>query len=90
MPVYSHQQVPQQQQQVGAGYDLHQQVYRPTQEEWNSHNGGAGNGGHKTTMMPAEGQAGPGQAAARGKAEERMDKLEKGVGRFLKKLDKKW
>jgi hypothetical protein len=36
------------------------------------------------------GVAGGGQAAATGKFEQRAEKLEKGVGRFLKKLDKKF
>ncbi|KAE9972316.1 hypothetical protein EG327_009520 [Venturia inaequalis] len=40
-------------------------------------------GGH---AKPAQG----GQAAATGKFEQRAEKLEKGVGRFLKKLDKKF
>jgi hypothetical protein len=40
------------------------------------------------TEKPAE--AGGGQQGATGKFEQRADRLEKGVSRFLKRLDKKF
>ncbi|KAF2102814.1 hypothetical protein NA57DRAFT_32399 [Rhizodiscina lignyota] len=61
-------------------YSVHQQAYRPTEAEASSHGHGHGKAG-----QPA--QAGPGQQG--GKFEARMDRVEKGVGRFLKRLDKK-
>jgi hypothetical protein len=49
---------------------------------------------HGQLYRPEEGakpaQPGPGQAGATGKFEQRADRLEKGVSRFLKKLDKKF
>ena len=56
--------------------DIHSQVYRPTEEEAKSH------GGHRKKSS-----AGPGQQA--GRIEEKVDRAEKGVNRFLKKLEKK-
>ncbi|KAI9825888.1 MAG: hypothetical protein M1832_000829 [Thelocarpon impressellum] len=56
-------------------YNLHQQVYRPTEVEAKTH----GNS--------RPGVAGPGQAP--GKFEAHSAKVEKGVGKFLKKLEKK-
>jgi hypothetical protein len=59
----------------GAEYDVHSQVYRPTEEEAKAHGHGHGHG------------AGPGQKS--GKLEERASKVEGGVNRLLKKLEKK-
>lgn len=56
--------------------DIHSQVYRPTEEEAKSH------GGHRKKSS-----AGPGQQP--GRIEEKVDRAEKGVNRFLKKLEKK-
>lgn len=58
----------------GQNYDVHNQVYRPTEAE--------GRHGHH---RPSE--AGPGQQP--GRLEQRADRLEKGVNKWLKKLDKK-
>ncbi|MCJ1373398.1 hypothetical protein MMC20_004626 [Loxospora ochrophaea] len=58
----------------GNEYDIHSQVYRPTEEEVHGH------GGRKPS---ASGSQQP------GRLEQGADKLEKGVSRFLKKLDKK-
>ena len=57
---------------------MHAQAYRPTEAEAGSHGGGAA----------ATYEAGPGQAP--GRLEARADRLEKGVNRFLRKLDKKF
>ncbi|KAK6437526.1 hypothetical protein LTR95_006282 [Oleoguttula sp. CCFEE 5521] len=66
------------------GYDLHAQLYRPTGPEA-SHGAkpgvvGVGQGGG----VGVEGGGG------KYKVNERVDRVEKGVGRFLKKLDSKW
>ncbi|KAF2663558.1 hypothetical protein BT63DRAFT_484281 [Microthyrium microscopicum] len=58
----------------GVQHGMHQQVYIPE--------------GMGENAKPA--QAGGGQPAATGGFEQRMGKVEKGVGRFLKKLDKKF
>lgn len=58
----------------GDPYDVHNQVYRPTEAE-----------GRHGQHRPSE--AGPGQQP--GKLEQRADRLEKGVNKWLKKLDKK-
>ena len=55
-------------------YDVHSQVYRPTEEEAHSHGRP-----HKSSS--------PGQKP--GRLEGRAEKAEKGVNRFLKKLEKK-
>ncbi|KKY22847.1 putative rna recognition motif-containing protein [Diplodia seriata] len=70
---------PQQQSQADA-YAVHGQMYRPTEQE-------ASVRGHD---RPAQQQvaAGPG-AAGPGKFEQRVDRVEKGVSKFLKRLDKK-
>ncbi|KAF1990362.1 hypothetical protein K402DRAFT_451340 [Aulographum hederae CBS 113979] len=75
------QQSPQQYQQAqqGQDYSVHQQLYRPTEQEWGRKHG---------EPVPQQAQAGPGQQP--GKSEERVQKIEKGVGRFLRKLDKKF
>lgn len=54
---------------------MHQQLYRPTEQEASiRHN--------EPTPQPSQEKKG-------GKLEHRAEKIEKGVGRFLKKLDKK-
>ncbi|KAF2089163.1 hypothetical protein K490DRAFT_72769 [Saccharata proteae CBS 121410] len=60
-------------------YAVHSQAYRPTEAE-----AAHGHGGHRGSV----GQAGPGVPGP-GRFEIKVDKVEKGVGRFLKKLDKK-
>jgi hypothetical protein len=62
--------------QGGNGYDVHSQVYRPTEDEVKAHGRRHSGGG-----------AGPGQKPA--KMEERASKVEGGVNRLLKKLEKK-
>lgn len=62
---------------VSDPYALHAQAYRPTEAE--AHHGAKPFDPNKQ-----------GLGQQRGKTEDRMDKLEKGVGRFLKKLDKKF
>ena len=59
----------------GHDHDIHGQVYRPTEEETHSH------GGRKPSS------AGPGQQP--GKYEQKAEKVEKGVNRFLRKLEKR-
>ncbi|MCJ1341762.1 hypothetical protein MMC09_007059 [Bachmanniomyces sp. S44760] len=56
-------------------YGIHQQVYRPTEEEMGSH------GGKKPSAGSAQGKP--------GKYEEKAEKVEKGVNRFLRKLESK-
>ena len=56
--------------------DIHSQVYRPTEEEAKNH------GGHRKKSS-----ATPGQQP--GRIEEKVDRAEKGVNRFLKRLEKK-
>ncbi len=58
-------------------YDVHNQVYRPTDEEAQAHK-------HKHRKH-SESQ--PGQSS--GKLEQKADKVEKGVNRFFKKLEKR-
>ena len=67
----------QQQQQPPANeYDIHNQVYRPTEDEFNK----------KKPKKPVE--AG-GQQSATGRLEERAGKADQKVNRFFKKLEKK-
>jgi len=54
---------------------MHSQLYRPTESE------------AKHGKQPAV--VGPGPGVQPGNFERRADKIEKGVGRFLKKLDKR-
>ncbi|GAB7353639.1 hypothetical protein MBLNU459_g4051t1 [Dothideomycetes sp. NU459] len=56
-------------------YDIHKQAYRPTEAEATH-----GHGGHSKPLSPP---------VKPGGFEDRVSKLEKGVGRFLKKLDQK-
>ncbi|KAK8196054.1 hypothetical protein M8818_007206 [Zalaria obscura] len=65
---------PQQMPSQSEAYGVHAQAYRPTEEE-------AAHGAKP-------GKQGPGVRP--GGMEERLGKVEKGVGRFLKKLDSKW
>lgn len=74
LPPASYSQYPYGQSQAAPeAYQIHNQLYRPTEAEAKAH-------GKKPVG------AGPGQQP--GRLEQRADKLEKGVGRFLKKLDK--
>ncbi|KAF2141003.1 uncharacterized protein K452DRAFT_251868 [Aplosporella prunicola CBS 121167] len=57
-------------------YAIHGQAYRPTETE-------AAHGGKKSSPGPGPGAPGP------GKFEQRVDRVEKGVSKFLKRLDKK-
>ncbi|KAL9608982.1 MAG: hypothetical protein Q9167_006214 [Letrouitia subvulpina] len=57
----------------GSGYDVHSQAYRPTEEEANKHKH------HKASEA----------AQPSGKLEQQASKLDKGVNRFFKKLEKK-
>ena len=56
-------------------YDVHSQVYRPTEEEANSH-------GHRKSSKS-------GSEKRTGKVEQGADRIDKGVNRFFKKLEKK-
>ncbi|KAJ5947770.1 hypothetical protein N7466_000785 [Penicillium verhagenii] len=64
-------------QRSGSEYDIHSQVYRPTQEEVRSH---AQKHAHKAMKAPGERPH---------KIEDKAHKMEGGVNRFLKRLEKK-
>jgi hypothetical protein len=67
--------------------DVHNQLYRPTEVE------SAAQLGNKSKMPhvpPQPGQERKDSFSGKYKVNERVDKVEKGVGRFLKKLDSKW
>lgn len=66
-------------------HEIHSQLYRPTEAEAQASSRG---GAKLVADQPTK--AGPGQASAAGKLEVRAERLEKGVNRFLKKLDGKW
>ncbi|KAJ5649493.1 uncharacterized protein N7484_003216 [Penicillium longicatenatum] len=68
---------PQPVQRSGSEYDIHSQVYRPTQEEVRSH---AQKHAHKAMKAPGERPH---------KIEDKAHKMEGGVNRFLKRLEKK-
>ena len=57
-------------------YNIHSQVYRPTEDEYNK-------------KKPGKVGATSGQQNATGKLEDRTAKVDKGVNRFFKKLEKK-
>ncbi|KAJ9627171.1 hypothetical protein H2203_003633 [Taxawa tesnikishii (nom. ined.)] len=78
-----HQQPPSQQE----AYSVHSQAYRPTEAEA-AH--GAKPPGTKPVQGQGQGQGQGGQGPKPGGLEERLGKVEKGVGRFLKKFDQKW
>lgn len=65
--------------QQAEAYNIHSQVYRPTNAE-------AAYGHHTEDNYGAQA---PGAAPAGGRLEQGLGKVEKGVGRFLKRLDKK-
>ncbi|KAL9095915.1 MAG: hypothetical protein Q9165_001913 [Trypethelium subeluteriae] len=69
-------------------YLVHQQAYRPTEAEAGAHAQARLQQPGPPPPLPM-GAAGAGGAAGNGKFEARVDRVEKGVGRFLKKLDKK-
>ncbi|CAI7670320.1 unnamed protein product [Penicillium manginii] len=76
---YDKSQQPQQQTQPGASeYDVHNQLYRPTETEANSHVYQ-----HAQKAMKNSGTRGR-------KLEDKADKLESGMNRFFKKLEKKF
>ena len=62
----------------GSNYDIHNQVYRPTPEEYNKHNKPSK---AASTMKPVGSPA--------GKLEEQAGRVDKGVNRFFKKLEKR-
>lgn len=64
--------------------DVHNQLYRPTESE------SAAQMGEKTKQPYVPGQERKDSFSGKYKVNERVDKVEKGVGRFLKKLDSKW
>jgi hypothetical protein len=66
---------------------VHNQLYRPTEQE------SAAQLHDKSKMPyvpPQPGQERKDSFSGKYKVNERVDKVEKGVGRFLKKLDSKW
>jgi hypothetical protein len=63
-------------------YSVHQQVYRPTEDETISR-------GYKQRKKEAAAAAAVAAKGPRGKLEDRADKLERGVGSLFKKLEKK-
>ncbi|KAJ9643956.1 hypothetical protein H2199_003822 [Coniosporium tulheliwenetii] len=65
--------------QQAEAYNIHSQAYRPTKAEATY--------GHHTEDN--HGAQAPGAAPAAGRLEQGLGKVEKGVGRFLKRLDKK-
>lgn len=74
---YSYEQAAAPRQHRSAEYDVHSQVYRPTEAEANSH-------GQKYAQRAMKN---PGQRPR--KLEDNAARLESGVNRFLKKLEKK-
>lgn len=73
---YSYEQPPTPRQ-PGSEYDVHNQLYRPTEAEANSH----------TQKYAQRAMKAPGQRPR--KLEDNAARLESGVNRFLKKLEKK-
>lgn len=63
---------------------MHNQLYRPTEQE------SAAQMSEKTKQPYVPGQERKDSFSGKYKVNERVDKVEKGVGRFLKKLDSKW
>lgn len=65
-------------------YDVHQQVYRPTEAEAGAH-------GRKPSRVSSvhSGNMDSGSGGGRDRRESRADRVEKGVGRLFKKLEKK-
>ncbi|KAI9739600.1 MAG: hypothetical protein M1834_006318 [Cirrosporium novae-zelandiae] len=64
-------------------YNIHSQVYQPTEAEMQVHPRKYSH--HHSEPVPTPG----GGSAGGGKLETRVDKIDKGVGRFLKKLEKR-
>lgn len=64
-------------------YAMHQQVYRPTEAEA----GHSAGGQNLQAGQPAQAAQGQQQTGALG---QRIDKYEKGVSKFFKRLDKKF
>ena len=65
-----------QQAQQGSGYDIHSQVYRPTEQESQTHH-------HSHRPSKTE-------TASSGRKESRVDKVENRIGKLWKKADKKF
>ncbi|RMZ90862.1 hypothetical protein DV736_g1911, partial [Chaetothyriales sp. CBS 134916] len=76
---YNYSQASQGQAVPSGGYEIHSQVYRPTEAEAKGH----GNHHHRPSRTDT-GQSGP------GRKESRADKVEKGVSKLFKKVDKKF
>jgi hypothetical protein len=72
---YSYDQQPQRYE-PGSQYDIHNQVYRPTEAEVNKPT-------RKSSIKPYDG------GYQTGKLEQKAEKVEKGVNSFLKRLEKK-
>lgn len=68
----------------GYGGDVHNQLYRPTEAENNAQLA------DKNKRPQAQQEQRHDSFSGKYKVNERVDKVEKGVGRFLKKLDSKW
>ncbi|CAG8011986.1 unnamed protein product [Penicillium olsonii] len=68
---------PQQLQRAGSEYDIHSQVYRPTEVEASGHN----------QKYAQKAMKNPGQRPSR--LEEKAERLEGGMNRFLRKLERK-
>lgn len=62
---------------------MHNQLYRPTEAETEAQLADK----HK---RPSASEQGRQDSMSKLKVNERVEKVEKGVGRFLKKLDSKW
>jgi len=76
-------------------YAIHSQAYIPTLQEASTHKIGSHAksqfGGQQQEAQSGPGSSqGQGQGTAAGRLEARADRLEKGVNRFLKRLDKKF
>ncbi|KAM0717225.1 hypothetical protein Q7P37_007077 [Cladosporium fusiforme] len=65
------------------GGDMHNQLYRPTEAETQAQLA-------EKSKRPSMNEQGKQDSLGKLKVGERVDKVEKGVGRFLKKLDSKW
>jgi hypothetical protein len=74
---YDQTQAPHQHQRAGSEYDIHSQVYRPTEVE----------AGSRYQKYAQKAMKDPAQRPR--KLEERTERLESGMNRFLKKLERK-
>lgn len=62
---------------------MHNQLYRPTEAETQAQLA-------EKSKRPSMNEQGKQDSLGKLKVGERVEKVEKGVGRFLKKLDSKW